>query len=174
MTKTKPILWELDQEAFNTTELREAHLGQVKAGSFATKVTTKPIKEVLKVIPLDLKDLKVLVKENQTKDLSIFARQKDSRLELVSKWLKAACVAKTDEPTKSQVAVTMVQLEEDAIPQDVLEQLQAALLDIRLVQPKAGARLTALMSPLLPVVTAEEKSNKEAVETAVNPLTKRS
>ena len=74
LTMTKPNLWELDREAFNTTKLRQAHLGQVKVGSFATKVTTKPIKEGLKVIPLDPKDLKVLVKENQTEDLSMLAR----------------------------------------------------------------------------------------------------
>ena len=36
MTKNKPILWELDQEAFSTTELKQAHLRQVKTGSFAS------------------------------------------------------------------------------------------------------------------------------------------
>ena len=104
----------------------------------------------------------------------MLAKQKDSRSELASMWFKATCMAKPDEATKSQVAVTVVQLEEEAVPQDVLEQLQAALLDIRLVQPKAGTRLTALLSPLLPVATAEEKSDKGEVETAANPLTKRS
>ena len=128
----------------------------------------------MKVIPLDPEDLKVLVKENQTGDLSMLAKQKDNKSELVSKWFKVACVAKTDKSTKSQVAITVVQLEEDAVPQDVLEQLQAALLDIHLVQPKAGARLTALLSPLLPVATAEEKSNKEETETAANPSIKQS
>ena len=174
MTKNKPILWELDQEVFSTTKLKQAHLGQVKTDSFATQTTTKPIKEGMKVIPLDPEDLKVLVKENQTEDLSRLAKRKDNRLELASMWLKAPCVAKTDEATKSQVAVTVVQLEEEAVPQDVLEQLQTALLDIRLVQPEAGARLTALLSPLLPAVTAEEKADEEVAETVANPLTKRS
>ena len=172
--KNEPILWELDREAFKTAKLKQAHLGLVKTGSFALRTTTKSIKEGLKVIPLNPEDLKVLVKENQTEDLSMLAKQKDSRSELASMWFKAACVAKPDEATKSQVAVTVVQLEEEAVPQDVLEQLQAALLDIRSVQPEAGARLTALLSPLLPAVTAEEQADEETVETVANPLTKRS
>ena len=83
-------------------------------------------------------------------------------------------MTKTDEPTKSQVAVAVVQLEEEAVPQDVLEQLQTALLDICLVQPEAGARLSALLSPLLPAATAEEKLDKGEAEMVANPLTKRS
>ena len=126
----------------------------------------------MRVIPLNPEDLKVLFKENQTEDLGMLAKQKDSRSELASMWFKAACVAKPDEATKSQVAVTVVQLEEEAVPQDVLEQLQTALLDIHLVQPEAGARLTALLSPLLPAATAEEKSDKGEAETVARPSTK--
>ena len=174
MTKNEPIVWELDQEAFNTGELKQAHLGSVKTGNFASRTTAKVIKEGMKVIPLDPEDLKMLVKENQTEDLGLLAKRKDGKSELVSMWLKAACVAKPGEATKSQVAVTAVQLEEEAVPQDVLEQLQTALLDIHAAQPKAGARLTALLSPLLPAATAEEKEDEEAVELVVNPLTKRS
>ena len=65
MTKNEPILWELDREAFNTVELKQAHLGSVKTGSFASRTTTKPIKEGMRVIPLNPEDLKVLVKETK-------------------------------------------------------------------------------------------------------------
>ena len=118
MTKSEPTVWELDQEAFNTVELKQAHLGSVTTGNFASRTTTKPIKEGMKVIPLDPEDLKMLVKENQTEDIGLLAKQKDGRSAMASMWLKAACVAKPGEATKSQVAVTAVQLEEEAVQQD--------------------------------------------------------
>lgn len=99
----------------------------------------------MNVIPLDPNNLKLLVKEVQTKDVSMLARQKDNKSELLGKWFKAACVANPNEPTKSQVAVPVVQLEEDTVPQDVLDQLQAALPNIHTEQLVAEARLTVLL-----------------------------
>ena len=95
-------------------------------------------------------------------------KSKERKTKLLNKWLRAACVAgKGVESTASQLAIPVQELEEQQVPQVVLEQLQEALLDAKTTHRETGEALEALLQPLLThlIKTEEQEPPTDGLRT---------